>query len=272
MQRLHSWRKLLCPQSQWSGSPEGDTGQTKFCRRSGDFCERKPFSAGLAGSGVNSLASEAPEDWGAGKQESGFILAFSPQMWDVWQHWIFITRESMCSCKGSLTSSNNLWLNNHSNWLEGHIFPGFKPVCSPLGPWLQCRDEGSAELSSTRPLFLRLRMGSGGSRDICGCSFILFYHPHFSSRRWWYHILVVCGASAGSCGLSWSLEQDASVICSGLSPWLHVPQEATWRGSDPQPVSRPSTLRRTSPAYLRVSYPIDAIMIETNLLTCFLSQ
>ena len=62
--------------------------------------------------GWSLFAAEAPEDWGAGKQESGvYSLAFSPQMWNVWQHWIFITRESMCSYKGSLTSSNNLWLN-----------------------------------------------------------------------------------------------------------------------------------------------------------------
>ena len=75
--------------------------------------------------GWSLFASEAPEDWRAGKQESEvYSLAFSPQMWDVWQHWIFITR-SMCSCKGSLTSSNNLWLNkpfklagvSHFSWL-----------------------------------------------------------------------------------------------------------------------------------------------------------
>ena len=227
--------------------------------------------------GRSLFASEAPEDWGTRKQESGvYSVAYSPQMWDVWQHWIFITRELMGSCKGSLKSSNNLWLNTSFKLAGESHFSGFKPVCSPQGPGRQGGDKGSAELSyDCALLFLRLKMGSERvQRRLWLQLFLVLPAPslQFPQEAWASHFSA-CGALCWQLPSFCSWEQDASVICSGLSPWLHVPQEATQRGSDPQPVSRPSHSLTPSPAYLRVSYPIDSLMIETNpSLTCFLSR
>lgn len=142
-------KKALCPQNQWSGSPWRWYWPNQVLPSPGDFLLwKEAFQCWLGWVWGEVSASEAPEDWGARKQESGvYSVAFSPQMRDVWQHWIFITRELMGSCKGSLKSSNNLWLNTSFKLAGESHFSGFKPVCSPQGPGRQGRDKGSAELS-----------------------------------------------------------------------------------------------------------------------------
>lgn len=278
MQCLHSRRKL-CAQSQWSGSPWRWYWPNQVLPSPGDFLLWKEgFQCWLGWVwGEVSLLLKHPRTEEPGSRNLGFTL------WPLAHKCGMSDSTESSSPESQCVATKVPWhplitcdLTSHSNWLVCHIFPGFKPVCIPQGPQLQCRDEGSAELSCNCPFVSRLRMGSERvQRHLWLQLFILPYHPpHFSShRRHGPHILVSVVLSAGSCSLS--------------VPWIRMLLSSA-QASHPDCMCHrkqlredlihsqcldPPTLWRTSPDYLRVSYPIDSIMIETNpSLTCFLSQ